>query len=242
MSSDPAPCAPSTWLFDDQDRLVVDARISHSRSDDRRDAVATRCAVAPEGMAALPYRQAFALLGEARWMEAGAALQRLRFREQHRFCAMCAGMMEASGDGARRCVSCGRVVWPPVSPAVIVLVVRENKVLLARHRAHAHGRHTALAGFVAPGETLEQCVVREVREECDVEVEALRYVASQPWPFPHSLMCGFIGLWRAGEPVPDGDELVEAGWFDLDALPPLPEPPALVHRLLSAVRAERAQG
>jgi len=227
-----------SWLFDRRDRLWLDATRSQASSDLIAGAVAMRTDDPPPGALAVPLRQAYSALGEARWVDAGAALQRLRFAEQHRFCASCGAAMEPVADGSRRCESCGRVVWPPISPAVIVLVVRGREVLLARHRAHAHGRHTALAGFVSPGETLEQCAAREVREECGVSIETPRYVASQPWPFPHSLMCGFVARWLSGEPVPDGDELSEAGWFDRESLPQLPDPPALVHRLLEAARSE----
>jgi len=92
--------------------------------------------------------------------------------------------------------------------------------------------YSCLAGFVEPGETLEETVTREVAEEVGVEVADIRYFASQPWPFPHSLMIGFTAAWRAGELRVDGSEIVEAGWFAPDALPTVPPPMSIARRMI----------
>jgi NAD+ diphosphatase len=119
---------------------------------------------------------------------------------------------------------------------VIVLVHRDGKALLAHNVNFAAGTYSTIAGFVEPGETLEECVAREVREETGIEVTRISYFGSQPWPFPHSLMVGFTAEYAAGQITPDGTEIVEAGWFPADALPTIPPPGSLSRRLIDWFR------
>jgi NAD+ diphosphatase len=112
-------------------------------------------------------------------------------------------------------------------------VIRGRRILLARARRFPPGMFSVLAGFVEPGETLEECVVREVREETGIEVKNLRYFASQPWPFPHSLMVAFTAEHASGEIVVDPSEIVEADWFYADKLPDLPHPITVARRLIN---------
>jgi NAD+ diphosphatase len=157
------------------------------------------------------------------WAVAGRAVQLVEWLRTSRFCGRCASATElVTTDRAARCPSCGLLAYPRLSPAVIVVVRRGRSALLARNAGFRGRMFSALAGFVEPGETLEQAARREVGEEVGVTVGALRYVGSQPWPFPHSLMVGFLGEWAAGEIAVDGDEIVEAGWFEPEALPELP--------------------
>jgi NAD+ diphosphatase len=142
---------------------------------------------------------------------------------------------------ARACPSCRFTSYPPVSPAVMVLITRGRELLLARKAAWPAGRYSAIAGFVEPGEMLEDTVVRETREEVGVEVGALRYFGSQSWPFPHSLMVAFTAEYTSGPVRPDGVEIEEAAWFDAEALPRLPPSVSISRRLITTVAAQLAR-
>jgi NAD+ diphosphatase len=134
------------------------------------------------------------------------------------------------------------VSYPPVSPAIMILVTHEGKLLLARKPAFPSGRFSALAGFVEPGETLEDTVIRETREEVGVEVKNIRYFGSQPWPFPHSLMIAFTAEYAGGELRPDGVEIEETRWFEPSELPKLPPSISISRRLIDTVAGRLAQG
>jgi NAD+ diphosphatase len=139
----------------------------------------------------------------------------LAWHRRHRFCANC-GNPTAHGDGGheRHCAQCDAHHFPRTDPVVIVRVVDGDRLLLGRQASWAEGRFSVLAGFVEPGETLEEAVRREVREESSVEVGEVLYVASQPWPFPSSLMIGFHAVANGGpEPRPRDGELSEVRWF-----------------------------
>ena len=170
----------------------------------------------------------------------GRAVQLVEWARTHRFCGRCATPTErVATERAVRCPACGLAAYPRLAPAIIVLVRRGRQALLA-HGARWRGRpmYSTLAGFVEPGETLEAAVAREVREEVGVEIGAPTYVASQPWPFPHSLMVGFTAEWAGGELAPDGDEILDARWFDADDLPAVPPPPSIARRLIDDWLAE----
>jgi NAD+ diphosphatase len=139
----------------------------------------------------------------------------LNWHRRHGFCAVCGHATDpADGGHERRCPACGAHHFPRTDPVVIMRVTRDEQLLLGHQAAWPQGRYSVLAGFVEPGETLEQAVRREVREESGVELERVGYVASQPWPFPSSLMLGFEATARAGcEPQADGHELEHVRWF-----------------------------
>jgi NAD+ diphosphatase len=152
-----------------------------------------------------------------------------------RFCGACGGpLVDANGNeevreplddhanGARFCPRCKRIFFPRMSPAVIVLVRKGTTILLEHNVRFSGNRHSLIAGFVEIGETLEEAAVREIREEAGIEVKNLRYVRSQPWPFPDSLMVGFLANWADGEARPDGVEIDHLGWYTADDLPEMP--------------------
>ncbi|MEM9566483.1 MAG: NAD(+) diphosphatase [Actinomycetota bacterium] len=172
----------------------------------------------------LDLRRAYAVLEEVEWILAGRAAQILKWDADHRFCSRCGDETEPhQRDRARLCPSCGHIAFPRLTPAVITLVERQDgQALLAWGRQFPGRFYSALAGFVEPGETLEQCVVREVKEEVGIDVEDVRYFGSQPWPFPHSLMIGFNASYAGGDLVLQEEEIVEADWFHHEELPPVP--------------------
>jgi NAD+ diphosphatase len=182
----------------------------------------------------VPLRQVFTLMGMDAFMLAGRGVQLLDWQHNHRFCGACATPTERNvGELAMRCPACGLLAYPRLSPAVMVLVTRGDELLLARSPRFPPGVFSALAGFVEPGETLEQCAAREVREEVGLEIANLRYFGSQPWPFPNSLMVAFIADYAGGELKPDGVEIEMAAWFAADELPTLPVPMSIAHRLIA---------
>lgn len=188
-----------------------------------------------EGGTATSLRAVFGLAGMDVFMLAGRATQLLDWRANHRYCGRCGTANDMDpAEMAMRCPGCGLLAYPRLSPAVMVLVRKDEKLLLARGPHFAPGVHSALAGFVEPGETVEQCAVREVREEVGIEISGLRYFASQPWPFPNSLMLAFVAEHAAGEITPDPAEIESAEWFSPDALPLLPDPVSLARRLIEA--------
>lgn len=147
-----------------------------------------------------------------------------QWRAESVFCGRCG---ERNGDApdelARLCPSCGRREYPRISPAVIVLVTRgDGAALLAHNSKFRQGLYSLVAGFVEAGESLEATVAREVREEVGVEVGSIRYRASQPWPFPNSLMLAFTAEWVSGEPRPDGVEIADVQWFTPETIPEIP--------------------
>jgi len=168
-------------------------------------------------------RPLFPILGEDLFRVAGRATQILDWDRTHRFCGSCgAPVVEKPGERAKVCPACGHENYPRISPAVIVAVARGREILLARAHRFPPDLFSVLAGFVEPGETLEECVRREVKEETGIEVGGVRYFASQPWPFPNSLMLAFTAEYASGEIVPEPGELAEARWFAVDALPSIP--------------------
>jgi NAD+ diphosphatase len=187
---------------------------------------------APDGYALQPLLNLGAQLDTPSWMLAGRAVQLVEWARTSRFCGRCGTATElATRERAATCPRCGLNAYPRLAPAIIVTVERGGEILLGQGRGF-QGMYSALAGFAEPGETLEETVRREVREEVGVEVGVVRYVDSQPWPFPHSLMIGFSATWLSGEIQIDGEEIVDARWFRPDDLPPIPPPLSIARRLI----------
>lgn len=193
---------------------------------------------AHDGFTAL--RALYERVTEEEWAIAGRAVQLVEWARNHRFCGRCGAPTEPSpGERAMRCPACRLVAYPRLSPAVIVIVDRGPEILLARGINFPPGMFSAVAGFVEPGETLEAAVVREVREEIGIEVTDVRYIASQPWPFPNNIMLGFRASWASGDIAVDPTEIAEAHWFGPDALPSLPPRMSIARRLIDGALAER---
>ena len=172
---------------------------------------------APEVEGRVGLRNAALELPQAEGGLAAYAAALLNWHRGHRFCANCGAATEpAEGGVIRRCPACRTEHHPRVDPVVIMLVTDGERVLLGRQAAWPEGRYSALAGFVAAGESLEEAVAREVEEEAGVAVGPPEYVSSQPWPFPSSLMLGFEAPWVGGEPGGRDEELQDVRWFSLE--------------------------
>ena len=190
----------------------------------------------PPGLRFRTLRSLFGSLDEDVLAVAGRAFQIADWVRTHRFCGACAApMARAEGERAMKC-ACGHVAYPRIAPAMMVLVRRGPAILLARNVAvPAGGRMSALAGFVEPGESIEDAIHREVREEVGIEVADLRYFASQSWPYPHSLMIAFTAEYAGGELRPDPAEIAEARWFGPgDPLPELSPSQSISRALIDA--------
>jgi len=192
----------------------------------------------PEGWQWRGLRSLFLKIPDALLALAGRAFQIVEWDRSHRFCGRCGTATEdKTEERAKICPACGHVVYPRVSPAMMVLVTRGSELLLARANRFPGAMFSALAGFVESGESLEDCIRREVREEVGIEVERLTYFASQSWPFPHSLMIAFNAEYSSGEPRPCDPEIAEVKWFSVDALPQLPGPVSISRHLIDATVA-----
>lgn len=184
-------------------------------------------------------RSLFGVLPDAELGLAGRALQLAEWTRTHRHCGCCGARMERQpGERAMLCPQCGFTAYPRIAPAMMVLVRKGNRILLGRAPHFVPGVYSALAGFVEAGESLEECVHREVQEEVGITIANLRYYRSQSWPFPHSLMLAFIADHAGGELQPNPAELSDARWFALDELPKLPSPISISRALIEAVIAE----
>ncbi len=187
----------------------------------------------PNGMAFHGLRKLFGKLSEAHFGLAGRALQIVSWERTHQFCGRCGEATETVvGERAKRCPGCGLTCYPRLSPAVIVLIERGDELLLARSNRLPEGMYSVLAGFVEPGETLEEAVHREVAEEAGISLKNVRYFGSQPWPFPNSLMIGFTAEYASGKLDIDYDELEDAGWYSPDTLPVIPGKMSIARRLI----------
>ena len=160
---------------------------------------------------------------------------------EHRFCGSCGKpMVQVPGERAMHCDRCELRAYPRISPSMIVLITRGDEILLARSPRFVTGMYSTLAGFAEPGESAEECVIREVREEVSLEVRNIRYMGSQCWPFPHSMMLGFHAEYASGEIIPQLDEIEDARWFRIDALPPLPASRSIARYLIDLYVARRS--
>jgi NAD+ diphosphatase len=195
----------------------------------------------PAGWRFAGLRALFFKLPEPLLAIAARAFQIVEWDRAHRFCGRCATpTRDKAGERAKECPACGYTAYPRVTPAMMVLVTRGRELLLARSPRFPPGMYSALAGFVEPGETIEDCIHREVREEVGIEVRNLRYFASQSWAFPHSLMIAYTAEYAGGELTPDDSEIAEARWFAWNAVPDLPPSISISRRLIKATIARLA--
>lgn len=187
----------------------------------------------PAAMEWVKLRELYGRLDDDLFAIGGRAMQIVEWDRTHQYCGCCATpTLYAPQERAKRCPTCGLVNYPRLCPAVIVLIGRGEELLLARAPRFRDGMYSVLAGFVEPGESLEETVVREVREEVGVEIAEIRYFGSQPWPYPNSLMIGFTAQYAGGEIAIDQQEILEAHWFHKQNLPLVPPPLSIARQLI----------
>lgn len=195
----------------------------------------------PEGWSSLGLRDYLLNSDEQSFRVAGLSVQIMNWFRQQNFCPQCGNALEfTENDRALQCAYCQYRDYPRVNPCVIVSIRRGDEVLLAQsHRMRSTGIYSCLAGFVEAGESLEEAIVREVREEAGVDVGDIRYVGSQAWPFPHQLMLGFVADYRSGELQPDTREIADLGWYRADCLPKIPPHQTIARQLIDqALRSD----
>ena len=194
-------------------------------------------AALPTGWQSSPVRELLGRVPESNMAVAAYAVRILDFDRSTAFCGRCgATTRPLTTERARACTACNRIVYPRISPAIIVLIKRGEEILLARSPRFTPGLFSVIAGFNEPGENLEQTVHREVAEEVGIAVKNLRYFGSEPWPFPDSLMIGFVADHAEGEIRIDNHEIEAAGWFTRDTLPPVPTGASISRALIVAWR------
>ncbi len=180
-------------------------------------------------------RELYGELDDQHFRAALTGSQVVNWARMHKYCGRCGAITDYSGtERAKICNKCGSVYYPRISPAVIVAIRRGDELLLLKNKQFKRDFYSVLAGFVEPGESLEECLVREVKEEAGIEVKNIRYFGSQPWPFPNSLMVGFTADYAGGELQVDGIEISDADWFTPDNFPNLPGPISIARKLIDA--------
>lgn len=189
----------------------------------------------PKGYVWYQLRALFHAMDEELYALAGRALQLIYWDRTNKYCGRCGNAtFPRNNERCRECTSCGHLFYPKLTPAILALIKKDDQILLASNAQFPEKFYSIIAGFVDPGETLEQCVAREIQEEVGLIVKNIRYFASQPWPFSHSLMIGFTCEWEKGEIRIDLSELDDAGWFDASNLPQLPPHLSLARILIDS--------
>lgn len=187
-----------------------------------------------------PLRAVIHTLDDAAVFAICRAKEMMFWRNRRKFCGACGtALKDSETDMARICPECGERFYPQIAPAVITAVLKDDKILLAHNRNFTSGVFSLIAGFVESGESLEQAVAREIMEETSIKVKNIRYYSSQPWPFPNSLMLGFVAEYDSGDVKPDGVELETAGWYSADELPQLPDHGSIARKIIDDFIANR---
>lgn len=194
------------------------------------------------GLETVTLRDALLLMPEAPADLLSTGFQVWQWWQDHRYCGRCGERSQPHPrERARWCDHCHIPWYPRIAPCVIVIIRHDDRFLLARSARVARNFYSLIAGFVEPGESLEQAVLREVKEETGLDVGNVRYQSSQPWPFPHQLMVGFIADYEGGELCLQQDELADAGWFSADDHPPVPPETTIAGQLIRAVKEDLAR-
>lgn len=191
-------------------------------------------AILPEGYEWVDLRASYHLLPPDIYQQAGKASELLYFDTHHQHCGCCGEPMQWHSPISKRCTNCGQEIWPQLNTAIIVLVHRGDEALLVKSRNFKRNFYGLVAGFVETGESLEECVCREVREETGLDITNIRYFGSQPWPYPMGLMVGFHADYSAGDIILADGELCDAAFFRRDNLPNIPEKLSMARMLIDS--------
>ena len=223
------PCCESVPFAIKEGREIHDV---HPIGFDTVKAFETDADCAPEGFELCDLRASFYKLPLELYNAAGKCREILYWDSTSQYCSVCGGHMHMHTDISKVCDKCGREVWPLLSTAVICLIQRGDDVLLVHAHNFRGNFYGLIAGFVETGENLEQALEREIKEETGITVTNIRYYASQPWPYPCGLMCGFYADYVSGEIKLQKDELACGGWFNKDNMPTLPGEMSIARRLI----------
>lgn len=196
----------------------------------------------PQTMLLCDLRNLYQMLDEDQYLLAGKALQIINWDKNHQFCGRCGSTTVTSEyERAKICTECSYKSYPRLSPAVITAIIKEGKILMAKH-GYREKMYGLIAGFVEPGETLEEAVTRETWEEVRIKVKKIKYFGSQPWPYPHSLMVGFTAEYDDGEIEVDGKEIVDANWFSPEDIARIPSKLSIARELIDWFISKRQIG
>ena len=186
-----------------------------------------------KGLETMGLRESWNVLPPAFYHLAGKASELLYWDSNTRYCGVCGGPMKRTTTISKQCTHCGKEVWPQVSPAIIVRIRRDDKILLVHAKNFRRKEMFGLvAGFVETGETLEDCVKREVKEEVGLTITNIQYFGSQAWPYPCGIMIGFTADYVSGELHLQEEELSRAGWFDREHMPQIPDKMSIARELI----------
>lgn len=220
-SGDSSPVVRKMWMHEFSLEAYADAR-----------AFAVDGPVIADGFRMLPLRSTYYYLPQNDYLLAGKFRELLYWDRETQYCGVCGAPMHFHTEISKRCSECGKEIWPQVSTAVIVRITRGEEVFMVRARNFRGDFYGLVAGFVETGETLEEAVQREVREETGLSIKNLHYFDSQPWPYPCGLMVGFTADYAGGNIHLQQEELSNGGWFHRDHLPTLPEKLSIARRLI----------
>lgn len=185
-----------------------------------------------EGWEWVGLRAAWEYLDAVVYQQAGKAFELLHWDRQSRYCSACGRLMVRSSDISKRCPGCGKEDYPHISTAVLVLVRKADRLLLVHARNFKGSFYSLVAGFLETGETLEECVAREVKEETGLHVKNITYWGNQPWPYPSGLMVGFVADYAGGEICLQDEELSAGAFYTKDELPELPRRLSLARKMI----------
>lgn len=188
-----------------------------------------------------PLRQSYYKIENDFYLTAGKCAELIYWDSNTKYCGMCGGLMKRHTNISKRCEECGKEVWPQLATAIIVLIRKKDEVLLVHGRNFRSNFYGLVAGFVETGETLEEAVIREVKEETDLDINNIRYYGSQPWPYPCGLMIGFNADYVGGEIKLQKEELAAGAWFNRNNLPQLPEKLSIARQLIDSWIDESAE-
>ena len=185
-----------------------------------------------EGFEMMNLRASFDVLSSEHYALGGKAAELIYWDQNSKYCGCCGAPMKFETEISKRCTECGKELWPQLATAVIVRVTKADSILLVHANNFRRPYYGLVAGFVETGETLEEAVQREVREETGLEINNIRYFGSQPWPYPCGLMVGFTAEYESGEVHLQRSELSSGGWYMRDAMPPIPGKASIARRLI----------
>lgn len=226
----------SPLLADDIKSLLTCCEVTETVNEPTNEIVAIRLndnTDIPEGYQKVALRELFAQLPAEEVMRISRAKALLEWRLNTRFCSRCGTpLIDDEKLMARDCPNCHMQIFPRIDPCIILRIEKDGKILLARHVQRNQNIYACIAGFVEAGETLEQAVIREIKEETGLTVKNIKYFGSQSWPFPSQLMMGFTAEYESGEIKLQAEELSDAQWFDPANCPASPQPGSIAYRLI----------